>query len=167
MMRDMRLQVPSAPAVPAVLTGRCNPFGHSTGRGGDAGPRHLAGGLYTAAYEGAQKWFCPNAADGRYRMSCACGHVGQEMKLCYAHVAMITRRMSRVCPPCVMPPQALALHEQVSSAQAAVGRLMLGRADPLAIRAAIAQVEDLGRMMNELVERGVAHKCPLTLTEIS
>lgn len=153
-----------APAIAAV---RCNPFGHSTGRGGDRGPRHLAGGLYTAAYEGEQKWYCPNLADGRYRMTCACGHVGQVMPLCYPHVAMIGRRMAGICPPCVMPPEALDLHERVNAATARVARLMAGPPAPDAIRAAIARVEDLGRMMSELVERGVAHRCPLTVTEVS
>jgi hypothetical protein len=50
----------SAPEAPGVAVERCNPFGHSTGKGGDRGPRHLMGGLYSAAHEGEKKWFCPS-----------------------------------------------------------------------------------------------------------
>lgn len=154
---------------PGIIVVRCNPFGHTTGRGGDRGPRHLLGGLYGPQYEGAKKWFCPNPADGRYRMTCQCDppHRGQEMPLCYPHVATIGRRMAGICPPCVMPPEALALHERIQAAQAGAALLIRGHADPQAIQRAISEAEQLGQMMTELFTRGVIHQCRLTVTEVS
>lgn len=148
-----------------IVVARCNPFGHGT----DRGPKHLMGGLYSAAYEGAQKWFCPNRVDGRYRMTCQCDppHRGQVMDLCTAHVAQIGRRMSGVCPPCVMPPVALELHQRIQGAQAGVTRLMRGGAPREVVARAVAEVDGLSDMMTELVRRGVAHRCQLTLTEVS
>lgn len=157
----------AAAEAPGIVVVRCNPFGHSTGRGGDRGPRHLMGGLYSAAFEGEKKWYCPNPSDGRYRMTCSCGHRGQEMHLCYQHVQMIGRRMAGICPPCVMPPAALELHGRITAAQAGVSLLMRGGADPATVQRAVSEAEQLGQMMTELVLRGVAHKCQLTLTEIS
>lgn len=159
--------LPGPAEAPGIIVVRCNPFGHTTGRGGDRGPRHLMGGLYGPAYEGAKKWYCPNPADGRYRMTCACGHRGQEMPLCYSHVAMIGRRMAGICPPCVMPPEALALHQRIQAAQAGAVMLMRGGADRETIARAVSEADQLGLMMTELVERGIAHRCRLMLTEIS
>ena len=154
---------------PGVAVVRCNPFGHSNGRGGDRGPRHLMGGLYSPAYEGDKKWFCPNPADGRYRMTCQCDppHRGQIMHLCYSHVAMIGKRMAGICPPCVMPPAALELHQRITTAQAGAALLVQIGAPPGAIAQAVAEADQLGLMMTELVTRGVAHRCQLTVTEVS
>jgi hypothetical protein len=158
----------AAPEAPAgILLARCNPYGHSTGRGGDRGPRHLGGGLWGPEYEGRQKWTCTSLADGRYRMTCRCGHVGQVMPLCYQHVAMISKRQAGICPPCVMPPAALELHERIQRAQGHAATLAMLGADPAAVAAAVAQAEGLGAMMTDLVTRGIAHRCPLTLTEVS
>jgi hypothetical protein len=66
-----------------------------------------------------------------------------------------------------MPPAAVALHERIEAAQAGAVMLARGGADRAAVRAAISEAEQLGQMMTELVTRGVAHRCPLTLTEIS
>jgi hypothetical protein len=153
------------PGPPAIVAARCNPFGHAT----DRGPRHLMGGLYGPAYEGAKKWYCLNRVDGRYRMTCQCDppHRGQVMDLCYEHVRMITKRMSGVCPPCVMPPAALELHGRIQAAQAGVTLLMRGGADPGVIQRAVSEADQLGHMMTELVLRGIAHRCQLTLTEVS
>lgn len=153
----------------AVHLLRCNPYGHSTGPGGDRGPRHLMGGLYGPEYEGRQKWRCESPADGWWRMTCRCDppHRGQKMPLCYPHVQMIGRRQAGICPPCVMPPQALVLHEEIQRAAGRVSALIRAGADPLTVGIAIARHEDLGRAMTELVTRGIAHKCPLKLTEIS
>jgi len=160
-----------APALtaPGIVAARCNPFGHSVGKGGDRGPRHLMGGLYPAAYEGGKKWYCANRVDGRYRMTCQCDppHRGQEMPLCYAHVAMIGRRMAGVCPPCVMPPAALELHQRINAAQAGVTLLMRRGAPREVVAAGVAEVDGLSAMMTELVLRGIAHKCRLTLAEVS
>ncbi len=156
-------------AAPGIIVARCNPFGHGVGRGGDRGPKHLMGGLYSAAYEGAKKWYCPRPVDGRYRMVCQCDppHRGQEMPLCYGHVAQIGRRMSGVCPPCVMPPAALELHQRINGAQAVVTALMRRGASREVVAQAVAEVDGLSAMMTELVLRGIAHKCQLTLTEVS
>jgi hypothetical protein len=160
-----------APAgmAPGIIVARCNPFGHTTGPGGDRGPRHLMGGLYSAAYEGEKKWYCPNRVDGRYRMTCQCDppHRGQEMPLCYSHVAMIGRRMSGICPPCVMPPEARALHQLIQDAQALAAGYAAQGAPREIVRAAVDRADDLGLQMNELVVRGIAHRCRLTLTEVS
>lgn len=161
----MTAAAPEAPA--GILLGRCNPYGHSTGRGGDAGPRHLGGGLWGPEFEGRQKWQCTNLADGRYRMECGHGHRGQVMPLCYAHVAMISKRQAEVCPPCVMPPEALELHEAITRAQGHVAALVAMGAGPEYVRAAVARAEALGAAMTDLVVRGIAHRCHLTLTEVS
>lgn len=154
---------------PRIAVVRCNPFGHSTGRGGDRGPRHLMGGLYGPQYEGDKKWFCPNPADGRYRMTCQCDppHRGQLMNLCYSHVAMIGKRMAGICPPCVMPPAAVELHQRITAAQAGAAMLMRGGAPQDVVQRAVSEAEQLGQAMTELVLRGVAHRCQLAVTEVS
>lgn len=76
---------------PAVLLGRCNPYGAETG-----GPRRVLGGLYgpgSARTEGMQlpenvaqgEWRCANPAVIRCRMICRHGHTGQVMNLCSWH----------------------------------------------------------------------------------
>ena len=73
---------------PAVLLGRCNPYGAETG-----GPKRVLGGLYGP--QSAQtpdlhlpenvaqgEWSCPRRAEVRCRMVCRCGHRGQVMELC-------------------------------------------------------------------------------------
>ena len=158
---------PRLEGAPGLIVERCNPYGHTTGRGGDRGPRHLGGGLWPAAYEGAKKWKCENRADGWYVMTCRCGHQGQKMPLCYPHVAMIGRRQSGVCPPCVMPPEALELYQACNRAQAEVVALHMRGADEALIKQGISKANDLGLAMTELVLRGVCHRCRLTLTEVS
>lgn len=152
-------------AAPAVIIQRCNPFGHASQFGG--GPRHLMGGLYDARYEGRIKWECTNPATGRYRMTCRCEHQGQVMPLCTAHVYMIQKRMAGICPRCVMPPEALALFEDIKRTQGNVIALHARGAERPVILAAITRAEELGQMMNDLVIRGIAHRCPLIVSEIS
>jgi len=125
------------------------------------------GGLFGPQYEGPKKWVCENIADGYWVMSCVHGHKGQRMPLCYAHVRMISWRQSGICPPCVMPPEARALYEDVQRAQARVVALHLGAADPAVIRAAVTHAEDRAVMLTDLYHRGIIHRCPLTLTEVS
>lgn len=73
---------------PAVLLGRCNPYGAESG-----GPRHVLGGMYgpgSARTEGMQlpehvaqgEWACDQPAVVRCRMVCVCEHKGQVMQLC-------------------------------------------------------------------------------------
>lgn len=153
---------------PGVILARCNPYGHTTGRGGARGPKHLLGGLYGPEYEGEIKWECRNPADGTYRMTCECEHRGQEMLLCYEHVRMIGKRQAGICPPCVMPPEARELHEAIGRARTDVLRLtgMPGISRDYLL-AAIGRENDLSTAMTELYLRGIIHRCPLTLTEIS
>ena len=79
---------------PAVLLGRCNPYGAETG-----GPRHVMGGLHgpnsarvdTNDLPGLPQsvvqgeWACHQPAVIRVRMVCRCGHTGAVMNLCSWH----------------------------------------------------------------------------------
>jgi hypothetical protein len=79
---------------PAVLLGRCNPYGAETG-----GPRHVMGGLHGPASAvlpdeavpglpanvAAGEWVCRNQAVVRVRMVCRCSHAGSVMELCSWH----------------------------------------------------------------------------------
>lgn len=152
------------PAGPAIVVKRCNPFGHGT----DAGPRHLLGGLYGPQYEGRIKWNCQNPATVRAFMECAHGHKGQLMDLCRAHVGEIQKRMSGICPPCVMPPMARGLHEDIQRAQGAyASAYMAGVRDPAILGPLEARANQLCEAMNELVANGTCHRCPLILRERS
>lgn len=97
----------------AVITARCNPFGHETG-----GPKRLLGGVYGPEYEGRMKWVCQRPADGMFRFICAgAGHRGAPQALCYPHVHEIQRRMSSLCPACAYPPEARSLTDQIERDQ--------------------------------------------------
>lgn len=153
-------------AAPAVLTRRCNPYGHAT----DAGPRHLLGGLYGPEYEGANKWVCENAATLRVRMTCRCGHRGQVMELCLPHAKEIQRRQSDLCPPCSTPPVARGVMEAMKAIENEI--ILTARQDSGLIPGKRArflnkQMEHHQQQMNELMAAGVIHKCALTLEEIS
>jgi hypothetical protein len=82
-------------AAPAVLLGRCNPYGAETG-----GPRRILGGLHgpnsarlpdAPEYAGIPEnvaqgeWACTQPAQIRCRMICQHGHKGQIMQLCSWH----------------------------------------------------------------------------------
>lgn len=146
----------------AIVAVRCDPFGHGT----DRGPRHLMGGLFTVAYEGPYKWQCPNKADGRFIMLCPYGHQGEPRHLCYAHVQMISKRMSGVCTRCAMPPEAVELWEDQ---QRYSGMLAAARADGNAsqVRHFLSKLDDLGRLSVEQVQRGIVRKVQMRLEEIS
>lgn len=96
---------------PAVLLGRCNPYGAE-----DGGPRGVMGGLYGPNSATSPEhmmpglpenvaqgeWSCPQPAVIRVRMTCRCGHTGRIMNLCSVHdetywhgefVAGVTRRV--------------------------------------------------------------------------
>jgi hypothetical protein len=147
---------------PAILVGRCNPYGHAT----DAGPRHLLGGVYGPAYEGPTKWACEQPATGRYRMECQYGHRGQVMPLCLPHRIEIAKRQAGFCPPCGFPPEAQSLHEAIEREQ---GRLaVLYQMGSLhAVLVVQQRIEAMGYRMTELYQAGVIRKEPLMLTEIS
>jgi hypothetical protein len=78
-------------AAPAVLLGRCNPYGAESG-----GPRRVMGGLHGSRsaetpdldlpLNVAQgEWLCRQPAVVRVRMQCGCGHTGNVMALCSWH----------------------------------------------------------------------------------
>lgn len=146
----------------AVVTVKCDPFGHGT----DRGPRHLMGGLFGTSYEGPYKWQCPNRADGRFVMTCPHGHKGEPRYLCYAHVAMITRRMSGVCTACALPAEARELWEDQ---QRYSGMLAAARhaGDQREVTRLLSRLDDIGRKSVEQVQRGIARKVPMRLEEIS
>jgi len=165
--------------VPGVTTGgaaglvvtRCSAYEERHG----AGPRHLEGGFYDLASLGPHIWTCQARADGRYVMAHSAGdcqggreHKGQPQWLCNGHVEMIRKRGSGVCPPCVHPPEERALQE-------AMERI---RIDPANYQAdvierektqqkAVSKLWDIQASLDELVRRGIVHRCPLTLTEVS
>ena len=152
-------------AAPAILTRRCNPYGHESG-----GPKHLLGGLYGAEYEGAMKWVCQNSATLRVRMACRCMHVGQVMEICQGHAIEIQRRQSGLCPKCANPPVALGLMEAMKSIEneiVATARDGAGLVPGPRVRFLSKQMENHQAQMNELQARGIIHRCPLTLEEIS
>jgi hypothetical protein len=147
-----------------LVVQRCSAYEQRAG----AGPRHLEGGFYDLASLGPHIWVCKARSDGRFRMECVHGHRGQPQHLCNGHVAMIRRRGSGVCPPCVHPPAEIEIQE-------AMNRV---RSDPVlytgsmaernqAAGKALSKLMVLQERLDELVARGIVHRCPLTLTEMS
>jgi hypothetical protein len=144
---------------------RCSAYEDKPG----AGPKHLEGGFYDLRSLGPHIWICKARADVKVVMGCRCGHKGQPQWLCNGHRAMIARRASGVCPACVHPPAEVEL-------QARMERIRL---DPANYRAAdattlarnqersVSQLWDIQAELNELVERGIVHRCGLTMTEVS
>ena len=147
---------------PAIVTVKCDPFGHGT----DRGPRHLFGGLFSTAYEGNFKWRCLNTADGRFIMACPNGHRGEPRYLCYEHVRMITRRMSGVCTACAMPPAARELWEDQQRYSGMLGRAKQA-GDYDEFRRLLAKLDDLNRLSVEQVQRGIVRKVGMKVEEIS
>lgn len=161
--------------VPGVTTGgaagmvlqRCTAYGDMD----KGGPRHLEGGFYGLDSLGPHYWQCKARSDGRFRMECRCQHRGQPQHLCSGHVQMIRKRGSGVCPACVHPPQERALQESMERIRrrpelypaTAPSYEAMQRAQ----RNAVSELWGLQAALDELVERGIAHRCPLTLTEIS
>ncbi len=135
---------------------RCNPYGHETG-----GPKHLEGGVYSPEHE-PYTWYCEAVADARYRAECVHGHRGQQMWLCNGHRMMLAKRAMGVCPPCAWPPKALRLHEQMNAIR--YGAAVM---DERGQKAAVDMLWRLQDEMNDLASRGLIHRCPLTLVEVS
>lgn len=150
---------------------RCNPFGYAT----DAGPRHLMGGFYGPEYAGRQVLLpdgihgpaaCTEQATHRARMVCPFDHTGPIMDLCDRHWRIIAARMSGCCTRCVWPDQARAVNEQIDALLPRVNDAMVNGDQATAGRLR-AQIEDLGRQMDELRYQGIILKTPLTLVEVS
>jgi hypothetical protein len=150
---------------PAVLTRRCNPYGHETG-----GPKHLTGGLYGPEYEGQHKWVCENPVTHRVRMHCKLyGHSGPVMELCDAHHAEIQKRQAGLCTRCAFPPEARACQDMIESAQRDLQELLSQGwhwQDPKC--SGKREIIERGRVrMNELWVSGRIKRVPMTLVEIS
>lgn len=147
-----------------LVVQRCTAYGDMS-RGG---PKHLEGGFYGLESLGPHYWVCKARADSQMRMTCKCGHRGQLQWLCNGHIMMITKRASGVCPRCAHPPAEVELQEAMNRARQDP-RLSTG---PMlervaAMRAAESRLWDLQARLDELVARGIVHRCPLILTEVS
>ena len=163
-----------------LLTQRCDPYGAES-------RISLLGGMYPENHVGRIMWHCPELAAARYRMVCVggdygertapdgglvaayhCdgGHRGQVMPLCEGHRRMLAKRSAGLCPACAWPPGARDLTEALQARQAD-----MYQAQRLGYYVAAAKLagalEDLQHQMNELIARGVVHKCPLRLEEVS
>ena len=166
--------VTTAGAGGVLLVTRCSAYEVRNGQGA----RHLEGGFYDLRSLGPHQWTCKARSDGRFIMGHSAGdclasreHHGQAQDLCNGHVAMIRKRASGICPPCVHPPEELALQE-------AMERI---RNDPLNYPSpgrpalelqrhqerSVARLWDIQAKLDELVERAIVHRCQLTLTEVS
>lgn len=149
------------------------------------GPKHLEGGFYGLDSLGPHIWTCKARADGLYRTQCECTlgrrivpeaqhpmpH-SKETWLCNGHLAMIRKRGSQICPPCVHPPGELEIQELMTYTRTAAQALMFAPGATLADRALVQQraeskLWDLQAKLDELVARGIVHRCRITLTEVS
>lgn len=163
-----------------LLTARCDPYGAESGI-------RLLGGMFPENQVGRIMWHCQAPAEARYRMICTggrygarvapgseleygylCegGHRGQPMPLCRQHRISIGRRQAGLCPACAFPPVARELIEvltaRTNDMHTAFSLGFLAAAASLG-----AIVEDLTNQTTELSERGVIHRCPLKLVEVS
>lgn len=137
--------------------GRCDPFGH------ESGDVRVLGGMSDPNRE-LHTWMCQNNADARYRMTCANGHTGQILRLCYAHAYQITRRMGGLCPRCAWPPRAKELDETMTW----IMRQLRTERNAEERRRLLRRLEDGRAEMGDLMARGVISTgAPLRLEEIS
>lgn len=140
-----------------MLLQRCDPFGNESKMTG------LEGGFYGPEHLGSYMWHCQARADARYRTRCRCGHRGKRVYMCYGHAAMFRQRMSRVCPPCVHPPREIRIQADMQATRErayANPRLEV-------LEAAETRLWDLQAELNELVERGIVHRCNVILEEVA
>ena len=150
-----------------LIVERCSAYEQRHG----AGPRHLEGGFYDLKSLGPHAWQCKARSDGRFRMECVHGHRGQPQDLCVGHVEMIRKRGSGVCPPCAHPPDEVELQEKMERIRrrpelypaTAPSLELMERAQ----KRAVSELWGIQAALDELVARGIVHRCPLTLTEIS
>lgn len=140
-----------------VMVKRCDPFGH------ESALRGLEGGFYGPEHLGAHMWHCTARADGKYRTACRCGHRGRPVWFCNGHARMFARRMAGVCPPCVHPPREIEIQAAMSSIRATAYELPT----LAAVTAAQDRLWDLQHQLDELVERGIVHRCRVALQEVS
>jgi hypothetical protein len=149
-----------------VITRRCDLFGMESG-----GPRHLEGGFIPVSQLGAHAWYCRARADLRVRATCRCGHRGQPVWVCNGHRMMWQKRAVGVCPPCAHPPKERGIQEAMQRIRVGAAARMMRAPDMITAKRindqALGGLWDLQDKLNELVQRGIVHQCPLTLTEVS
>jgi hypothetical protein len=141
-----------------LLVQRCDPFGMESG-----GPRHLEGGFYGTEALGPHLWLCKARAYARYTHHCRCGHKGKPQWLCEGHVHMIRKRMSGVCPPCAHPVREIEIQAQMHQARQSAA----GLHSMIELAGIEGKLWDLQEQLNELVRRGIVHRCSVRLTEVS
>lgn len=122
---------------------------------------------------------------------CDGGHRGQVMVLCKLHVRDFTTgppapgftkdlrtplgqvggtKANELCPACVAPPEARPHMERADFLQAQLSAMMTS---PIAltlghrIAAIESELDQVRKKLDELHERGIIHKCPLKLIEVS
>lgn len=140
-----------------MLLQRCDPFGAESQMTG------LEGGFYGPEHLGSYMWHCEARADGRFRARCKCGHVGKRTWLCYGHARMFRQRMSQVCPPCVHPQREIELQAMMQATR----ERAYAHPTMQVLDAAESHLWDLQAELNTLVERGIVHRCPVILEEVS
>lgn len=150
---------------------RCNPYGYAT----DAGPKHLMGGFYGPEYAGDQTVLkdgthgpavCTRDAVMRARMVCELGHQGPVMDLCIPHVRELSARMSDCCTRCVWPGEARGVNESMDYVMTRMADAR-DHQDIVTLRKLNGQLDDLRHQMDDLRNRGIIKKVPLTLVEVS
>jgi hypothetical protein len=157
-----------------LIKTRCDPYGAES-------RIKLLGGVYGPEHLGRHMWFCEREAEAIYRMVCDCLHHGQPMPLCGpgivigkdgqpyphpGHAAEISKRQAGLCPACCWPPKAREFHEAGKHAETALTDAYL-RQDEAAIVRAQQAMTDAGKALDELWRRGIVHRCPLRLIEVS
>lgn len=163
-----------------LLTARCDPYGAES-------TISLLGGMYPQNQVGRIMWHCEKAARARYRLICTggtyggrlaadgglvaayvCegGHRGVVMPLCDDHVRSISRRQAELCPRCAFPPEVREVAAALQARQADMhSAFQLGYL--VAAAKLGAAVEDLQAQMNDYSLRGIVHRCPLRMKEVS
>jgi hypothetical protein len=142
-----------------VLVRRCDPFGYES----SGAPKHLEGGFYGPEHLGPHMWHCTARADARYRYGCRCGHRGKIAWLCNGHVMMIRQRMSGVCPPCAHPPAEIEIQAQMHEIRTTAHPSM-GAAALMGLEGKLWTLQE---RLNDLVAKGLVHRCAVRLTEVS
>jgi hypothetical protein len=165
-----------------LLTDRCDPYGAES-------KVQLVGGVYPDSHVGRIMWHCDNRATGRYRMVCSggeygtrrapdggqvaayhCegGHQGQTMPLCLDHRREIAKRQSEACPRCLFPLDSAPLFRDLEDTQRLISQIMqYPFVDFKLVARLTAKSDQLMAAGDELIARGIVHKCGLQLVEVS
>lgn len=163
-----------------LLTARCDPYGAES-------RIQLMGGLYPENMVGRIMWHCDEPAAARYRMRCVggqygerssagagivpaymCpgGHKGQVMALCISHRKEIAKRQAGLCPRCANPEHLRPQIEALEGLQRAMSQAQTIGHWPAMARLT-AQMEPLQEALTGYYHRGLIHRCPLQLVEVS